>query len=71
MHFNPIVIWQDWRRGGAEVPNSQRAQLLQRTTSYKQNRWLKPLKGLYRVTERLLGLLTLADNVVLVLRKKA
>jgi 2-polyprenyl-3-methyl-5-hydroxy-6-metoxy-1,4-benzoquinol methylase len=71
MHFNPIVIWQDWRRGGAEVPNSQRAQLLQRTTSYKQNRWLKPLKGLYRVTERLLGLLSLADNVVLVLRKKA
>jgi 2-polyprenyl-3-methyl-5-hydroxy-6-metoxy-1,4-benzoquinol methylase len=70
MHFNPIVIWQDWRRGGAEVSNSQRAQLLQRTTSYKQNRWLKPLKGLYRVTERLLGLLTLADNVALVLRKK-
>jgi 2-polyprenyl-3-methyl-5-hydroxy-6-metoxy-1,4-benzoquinol methylase len=70
MHFNPIVIWQDWQRGGAEVSNSQRAQLLQRTTSYKQNPWLAPLKGLYRMTECVLGAFDLADNLALVLRKK-
>jgi 2-polyprenyl-3-methyl-5-hydroxy-6-metoxy-1,4-benzoquinol methylase len=70
-HFNPIVIWQDWRRGGNEVLNQERADLLKRTTSYKQNPVLKPVKVLYRLTENMLGGLNLADNLASVLRKRA
>jgi hypothetical protein len=70
-HFNPIVIWQDWRGGSKEVSNRQRAQLLQRTTAYKQNPLLGPLKVLYSLTERALRALNLADNLVVVLRKRA
>jgi 2-polyprenyl-3-methyl-5-hydroxy-6-metoxy-1,4-benzoquinol methylase len=69
-HFNPIVLLQDWRRGGVEISNQERAQLLQRTTAYKQNRLLKPIKGLYRLAEGVLAALNLADNLVGVLRKK-
>ncbi len=70
-HFNPIVLWQDWRGGAREVSNRERAQLLQRTTAYKQNPLLRPLKALYALTEDLLGALNLADNLTAVLRKKA
>jgi len=70
-HFNPIVIWQDWRSGGKDISNRERAALLQRTTSYKQNPLLTPVKALYKLTERALGALNLADNLVVVLRKKA
>jgi 2-polyprenyl-3-methyl-5-hydroxy-6-metoxy-1,4-benzoquinol methylase len=70
-HFNPLVIWQDWRRGGREVPNRERAELLQRTTAYKQNPLLRPMKALYALTERGLGALKLADNLVLALRRKS
>lgn len=70
-HFNPMVIWQDWRGGGREVSNRERAQLLQRTTSYKQNPLLRPLKALYALAERTLGVLNLADNLALVLRTRA
>jgi SAM-dependent methyltransferase len=70
-HFNPLVIWQDWRRGGREVPNSERARLLQRTTAYKQNPLLRPVKALYALTEKALGALNLADNLAMVLRRKA
>ncbi len=69
-HFNPIVIWQDWRRGGAEVSNPERGRLLKRTTAYKQNRWLSPLKAGYRLVEKALGATGLADNVAVVLRRK-
>jgi 2-polyprenyl-3-methyl-5-hydroxy-6-metoxy-1,4-benzoquinol methylase len=69
-HFNPIVIWQDWRRGGQDISNPERAALLQRTTSYKQNSLLKPVKGLYNLTERVLGALNLADNLEVVLRRQ-
>ncbi len=69
-HFNPIVIWQDWRGGGKEVSNRERAQLLRCTTSYKQNRLLRPLKALYALAERTLGALMLADNLVAVLQRK-
>lgn len=69
-HFNPIVIWQDWRRGGAEVSNRQRAELLQRTTAYKQNAWLKPLKTAYKLAEFALGAAGLADNLAMVLRRR-
>jgi 2-polyprenyl-3-methyl-5-hydroxy-6-metoxy-1,4-benzoquinol methylase len=70
-HFNPLVIWQDWRGGGKEVSNRERAQLLQHTTAYKQSPWLRPVKALYALAEKALGALSLADNLVVVLRKKA
>jgi 2-polyprenyl-3-methyl-5-hydroxy-6-metoxy-1,4-benzoquinol methylase len=69
-HFNPIVIWQDWRAGGKDISNHDRAALLQRTTSYKQNPALKPVKALYKLTEKTLGALTLADNLMVVLRRR-
>src|ERR1017187_1234546 len=69
-HFNPIVIWQDWRGGGKDVSNRERAELLQRTTAYKQKPLLKPVKALYKLTEMALSALTLADNVVAVLRRQ-
>ena len=70
-HFNPIVIWQDGRRGGKEVPNQERADLLKRTTSFKENPALKPAKVLYQLAENMLGWLNLADNLAFVLRKRA
>ena len=69
-HFNPLVIWQDWRGAGSEKSERERAELLQRTTSYKLNPWLKPARVLYQVSEKFLGFFQLADNLVLVLRKK-
>lgn len=69
-HFNPIVIWQDWRGGGKDISNRDRAALLQRTTSYKQNPALKPVKALYKLAEKTLGAMTLADNLMVVLRKQ-
>ena len=69
-HFNPIVIWQDWRSGGKEISNRERAQLLQRTTSYKQNPLLRPVKALYGLTEKALAALNLADNLAVVLRRR-
>jgi 2-polyprenyl-3-methyl-5-hydroxy-6-metoxy-1,4-benzoquinol methylase len=68
-HFNPIVIWQDWRRSGAEISNQERGQLLKRTTAYKENPAMKPVKALYQVTEKGLALFGLTDNVATVLRK--
>ncbi len=67
-HFNPVVIWQDWRHGGREVSNTERADLLRRTTAYKKNPLLRPVKGLYHLAETILGALNLADNLVVVLR---
>ena len=64
------MIWQDWRGGGKDISNRERAALLQRTTSYKQNPLLKPVKALYQLAERMLGTLTLADNLLVVLRKQ-
>jgi len=69
-HFNPVVIWQDWRGQGAEVSNLERAALLKRTTAWKRNPWLGPIKGLYRLAERALGRWGLADNLAMALRKK-
>ena len=70
-HFNPVVIWQDWRGGGREVSNRERADLLKRTTAYKQKLWLKPAKAVYGLAEKSLGALGLADNLVVVLRKRS
>ncbi len=69
-HFNPIVIWQDWRRGQATVSDEDRAALLRKTTAYKQNPILTPLRLLYGGVEKTLGCLGLADNLVVVLRKR-
>jgi 2-polyprenyl-3-methyl-5-hydroxy-6-metoxy-1,4-benzoquinol methylase len=69
-HCNPLVVWQDWRSGGREISNQERAQLLQRTTAYKQNPLLRPVKALYSLTEKVLRALNLADNLAVVLRKK-
>ncbi len=69
-HFNPVVIWQDfWRRREA-VPEAERARLLKRTTRWKQSRLLKPLAPCYCVVEQMLGAAWLADNLVIVLRKR-
>jgi 2-polyprenyl-3-methyl-5-hydroxy-6-metoxy-1,4-benzoquinol methylase len=69
MHFNPVVIWQDWRDRGREVSNQERGQLLQRTTALKRRAGLKPIKLAYALAEKSLSAFGLADNVVVVLRK--
>lgn len=69
-HFNPFVIWQDFRYRREEVPDAERGRLLQRTTSWKQNRLLKPAMLLYRAAGKVLGSLKMGDNLYLVLRKK-
>jgi 2-polyprenyl-3-methyl-5-hydroxy-6-metoxy-1,4-benzoquinol methylase len=69
-HFNPAVIWQDWRRGGREVSNAERGELLRQTTALKQKPWMKPLKWCYGLTEKSLGFLGLTDNVVVVFQKR-
>lgn len=70
-HFNPLVIWQDWRGRGREVSNEERGRLLQRTTQYKQSSslGLRIAKSAYKLAEGSLAKLGLADNLVLVLRK--
>jgi hypothetical protein len=70
-HFNPIVIWQDARRGPQEVSREQRHELLKRTTAYKQSPWLKPVKLGYQAAEKILGTVLMADNLVVVARKKS
>jgi hypothetical protein len=70
MHFNPVVLWQDWRRNGGEVSDAERAQLLARTTALKQGRANKLLKAAYAAVEWTLGRLHLADNVVVVARRR-
>jgi 2-polyprenyl-3-methyl-5-hydroxy-6-metoxy-1,4-benzoquinol methylase len=70
-HFNPLVIWQDWRGGGRDVSNQERGNLLQRTTALKQKPWLKPARSGYALAEKSLAAFGLADNVVLALRKRS
>ncbi len=70
MMFNPIVIWQDMRRSDDRVPDAERARLLKRTTGWKQSPWLAPVRGCYAATEALLGAFGLADNLVVVVRKR-
>jgi 2-polyprenyl-3-methyl-5-hydroxy-6-metoxy-1,4-benzoquinol methylase len=71
-HFNPIVIWQDFRAANvpARVPDAERAALLARTTAWKQRPGLAPLGWIYGVTEGLLACLGLADNIAAVLRRR-
>jgi 2-polyprenyl-3-methyl-5-hydroxy-6-metoxy-1,4-benzoquinol methylase len=69
-HFNPMVIWQDWRRERERVPDAERAQLLRKTTAWKQNVALAPVRLLYSAIERCLGQTRLADNLVIVLHRR-
>jgi 2-polyprenyl-3-methyl-5-hydroxy-6-metoxy-1,4-benzoquinol methylase len=69
MHFNPLVIYRDWKNPRDFVPDEERAKLLKRTTAYKQNPLMKPLKLALKATEKTLGKLNLADNIVVVLKK--
>lgn len=70
-HFNPVVLWQDWRSRGevVRVPDEDRARLLRRTTRWKEARWMAPLRIFYQAVEAGLAGLGLADNLVLVLRR--
>ena len=68
-HFNPMVIWQDWRRNGIPATDEERAKLLKRTTGYKQSASLKPAKVALGLVEAALRNLDLADNTVIVLEK--
>ena len=68
-HFNPIVILKDLTGKKRAVPDSERARLLKRTTAWKQNRWLGPVKAAYSLAERVLSAFNLADNLVIILRK--
>ena len=70
-HFNPIVIWQDWKSSGQFVSDESRAELLRRTTAYKRNPLLKPVKLVMAAIEAALSRAGLADNLVVVLRKAA
>ena len=69
-HFNPVVLWQDWRRTNERVPDAERARLFKRTTAWKQNPLLAPARLVYAGAEWCLGCLRLADNLVLVLRRR-
>ena len=69
-HFNPLVIWQDFRGGERAIPRAERVKLLKRTTGYKQSKWLFPVKIAYQTTELALGKLLLADNVAVVGRRE-
>jgi len=70
-HFNPAVIWQDFRSRDGVASDAARAQLLVRTNALKERRTLSPLHAAYRAVEKLLGAAGLADNAVAVLRPKA
>ena len=41
-HFNPLVIWKDFRGGEKDVPRAERVKLLKQTTGYKKSRWMFP-----------------------------
>lgn len=69
-HFNPVVIWQDWRCGGNFVSDQDRAALLKKTNSLKARRGLAPVRWAYALSEALLGTFGLTDNVAIVLRKR-
>ena len=68
-HFNPLVILQDWKHGAQPVSDEDRARLLKRTTGYKQNPALKPIRAALTLVEAALAGLNLADNIVIVLQK--
>ena len=68
-HFNPLVIVKDFLRREAPA-DQERAALLQKTNRMKTSRWLGPLRLVYGLGENVLKLGDLADNCLLVLRKR-
>jgi SAM-dependent methyltransferase len=70
-HFNPLVILKDLRSRTEPVPREERARLLRRTTALKQHSLLRPVKWIYAGVERTLAAMGLADNLVMVLRRKS
>ena len=69
-HFNPAVLWQDWRRGNDHlVADAERASLLRKTTRLKQSPWLKPARWALHVVEWGLASTGLADNIWAVAQK--
>ncbi|MCC6235689.1 MAG: class I SAM-dependent methyltransferase [Verrucomicrobiales bacterium] len=69
-HFNPIVLWQDWRRGSDElVPDRERAALLRRTTRWKQSLIATPARLGLSLAEKLLAAMGCADNLWLAARR--
>jgi len=69
-HFNPAVLWQDWRRGNdAPVADAERAALLRRTTRLKQAPWLIPARWALNLVEWGLASTGFADNIWAVGRK--
>ncbi len=69
MHFNPLVVLHDYKSDGRLVSDEERAKLLKRTTGYKQNPAMRPVKLALTGVEKALGWLDLADNIVLVLQR--
>jgi 2-polyprenyl-3-methyl-5-hydroxy-6-metoxy-1,4-benzoquinol methylase len=69
-HFNPLVIWKDFRGGEREISRAERVKLLKKTTGYKQAKWMKPVKAAYTASEFVLGKFLLADNIAAVGRKQ-
>lgn len=69
-HFNPIVMMRDLFKPMDRVPDEDRAQLLKKTTGYKQNPWLRPIKWVYQLAESVLSVCNLADNIYIVLQKR-
>ncbi len=69
-HFNPLVLWQDWRADGrTRVADADRARLLERTTRWKSLPLLAPARWLYGLGEGVLRHCGVADNLVAVLRR--
>ena len=69
-HFNPLVLWQDWRSPQERVPDADRAKLLRKTTGWKESPTLLPARWAYSAAELLLGKMNLADNLTIVLRRR-
>jgi 2-polyprenyl-3-methyl-5-hydroxy-6-metoxy-1,4-benzoquinol methylase len=69
-HFNPLVIGQDFFSRAERVEDAERVRLLRQTTALKENPWCRPIKWIYAGTEALLARFYLADNLILVLRKR-
>jgi len=67
-HFNPLVIYKDFRNNGREIARGERAQLLKRTNAYKKSPWMLPIKLCYSASEFILSKTLMADNLIAVAR---
>jgi 2-polyprenyl-3-methyl-5-hydroxy-6-metoxy-1,4-benzoquinol methylase len=70
-HFNPIVIWKDFRARETEATDADRASLLARTNAMKVKKSLALLRVGYNFSEKFLRVFSLADNLAMVLKKTA